>query len=387
MSAMKDMTLLLDLFKEVPVYILIASTLLWIGKKHLISSENKFKHTLGIIAGGYIPLVFLIECVLSLLIDTLKVEEKWWELVVAFSILVLAVYVTIRFIRVFRFDNRYTRDAYNHTALTLMLLGIGIFIVYLTISFGLNSTTFIPFGLCAAVLSWIFQDAIKGVVAYYHLRFNNLLHIGDWIEVPSHQIDGTITDISLVTVTVRNWDNTISNVAISSLVTGAFKNNQEMSDGKTSGRQMVRSFVIDTRSIRTFGHTEITGLRDKLERLGEDAIVFDHHMENAPANPVLNIYLFRMYLRHWLMNHKEVTRYPNLIVRLLEPTAEGIPLQLYTYIVKTGTAPFELAQSHITEHVILSMEWFGLRLYQQPSGEDIYNQKQVEQIKHAGYGN
>ncbi len=343
-------------------------------RKTLVSSEGRFKHAMGMATTNWIPAVLGFECILICVVlpYLLNFENvpDWVYLFGFLSFLLLVSYLSRMFIGVFKFENRYTKDAYNHGALTAQLACIGIFIVYIIICFDIKEQTFLPFGVFAAVMGWIFQDAIKGIVAYYHLRSNGLLHIGDWIEVPTHHIDGIIIDISLVTVTVRNWDNTVSNVAISTLQTGAFKNNQEMLDRKTSGRRMYRSFLIDARSIRSMSRKDTENLKSKLEALGEDTIIFDH-IDSEVSGKMLNIYLFRMYIRHWLMNHKEVTRYPRLVVRLLEQTSEGLPLQLYTYLLPTSVAPYELVQSRIMEHVILSMEWFGLTLYQRPSGEDV----------------
>ncbi len=240
------------------------------------------------------------------------------------------------------------------------------------------------YGLCATILSLIFQDAIKGVVAYFHLRSNGLMHIGDWIQVPEKNIDGKIEDVSLSTVSVRNWDNTISSISLAILQAGAFKNNQEMIDKKTSGRRMYRSFTIDTRSIRPLSTEEISALEKLLESYGEDTISL--RMSNIKSMHQLNIYLFRMYLRHWLMNHDDISRHPRLIVRLMEPTSEGIPIQVYTYITSTSVMPFELIQSEITEHILLSMEWFGLRLYQKPSGQDIESIITDSHKNNADYG-
>lgn len=281
----------------------------------------------------------------------------------------LVVRQTNLFIKNYGYDSSSQKDSYKHFAQTAMLVGFGIVLIYVVCLFGLQSKDFLPFGIFATLLSLLFQDTIKSVAVYYHLHTNDLLHTGDWIEVPAYNIDGVITDISLVMVTIRNWDNTVSNLSMLSLQSGAFKNNQDMLDGRTSGRRMYRSFIVDSRSIKTLDSDAVNEIKERLKKCGEDVIALES-VENS-SKPQLNIYLYRIYLRHWLMNHKDLTRHPRLVLRLLEPVPEGVPLQVYTYITKTSVVPYELVQSSIMEHMFMSMEWFGLRIYQKPSSSDV----------------
>ncbi|MBO7113852.1 MAG: mechanosensitive ion channel [Bacteroidaceae bacterium] len=272
------------------------------------------------------------------------------------------------FVQVCKLDNR-RKDSYNHLLQTAVLICIGIFIVFIILHFNINDKSFLPFSFCAAVLGLIFNDSIKGIVAYYHLRANNLLHIGDWIEVPSQNIDGEIVEITLVTVSVRNWDNTVSNVAIVSLQNGAFKNNQCVMDGLTTGRMIDCTFIVDTSSIHSVDNKEVEGLVSLLNEKGEDSITLARY--EAGTQLKTNIHLYRMYINHWLMNNPELTRYPRLIVCIKEPAPDGIPLQVMVFSVKTAFMQYEDVRSAVIEHIILSMEWFGLRLYQRPSLEDM----------------
>ena len=224
--------------------------------------------------------------------------------------------------------------------------------------------------IIAAVLGWIFQDYIKGVISYWHLRQAGLLHFGDWIIVKKHGISGMVIDCTLLTVTVRNWDNTISSIAMHSLQAESFQNNQEVLDGKTSGRRMKRDFIIDTSTVHVITDEEKLKIENCLRELGEDTIA----LENAKSNS-LNISLFRLYLRHWLMNNDEICRFPRLIVTLKEPIPEGIPLEVYVFILKTRLAQFELVQSEIEEHILQTMQLFGLRLYQRLSAYDVAENK------------
>lgn len=226
-----------------------------------------------------------------------------------------------------------------------------------------------------AVLSWIFQDTIKSVVAFFYLRANNLLKIDDWIEVKSHGIDGMVKGISLTTVTIENWDTTTSAFPTYILHSQHFKNYQKMMDGRTHGRQMLKTFIIDTGWIHTIDEEELANIKTIVNGLkGEKKDDFENFINNENTTPgVLNIELFRRYIYHWLMHHPHVSHEPRLIVRWLEQVPEGMPLQVYAFITDTTLAPFEWQQSQIIEHIIESMAWFHLQLYQSASGYDASN--------------
>lgn len=365
-----DELIFVELF-TVAVFAVIGLTIA-LGRKTMVSSDNSIVHAIGmslkwkdlLILCAVLVCVF---CSRRYISDSDMVGLLYYPAIIcSYVIYVLSVFR--RFVLVCNLDNR-SKDSYNHLLQTAILVCIGIFIVYLILHFDINDKTFLPFSFFAAVLGLIFNDSIKGVVAYYHLRANNLLHIGDWIEVPSQNINGVVIEITLVTVSVRNWDNTVSNVSIVSLQNGAFKNNQCVMDENTTGRLMDCSFIIDTSSIRNLSKDDIADLKQRFAEKGEDAVIFNHYEDSTFME--MNIHLFRRYINHWLMNNPELTRYPRLIVRLKEPIPDGIPLQILVFVLKTGFVQFESVRSSIIEHIFYSMEWFGLRLYQKPSLEDM----------------
>lgn len=218
-------------------------------------------------------------------------------------------------------------------------------------------------GLIGTMLGWIFQDKIKGVVAFIHLRMHHLLNIGDRIQVPSKGVDGEVKKVTLTSVTISNWDTTTSIIPISCLHADHFINLQNMMAGKTHGQRMYKSFFIDTES---FCH--LTNERIK-EIEKEHGIRF--FSDNEKQDGMLNAGAYRLYLFHYLMNHPHVSQQPRLIVRWMEQQEGGMPLQVYAYIMDTSLASFEWQQSEIIEHIIESLGWFGLRLYQRTSSYDI----------------
>lgn len=236
-----------------------------------------------------------------------------------------------------------------------------------------GSPSYIIVSVIGAVLGWIFQDTIKSVVAFFYLRANDLLKIGDWIEVSSRSIDGVVKKISLTTVTIENWDTTTSAFPTYILHSENFKNNQKMLDGKTHGRQMLKTFIIDTGWIHTISEEEINQLQNVSNIAKEKKDFLKWFVKCQAKASMLNIELFRQYVYHWLMHHPYVSHEPRLIVRWLEHVPEGMPLQVYAYITDSDLAAFEWRQSQIMEHIIEALAWFNLQLYQSPSAYDASN--------------
>lgn len=151
----------------------------------------------------------------------------------------------------------------------ILLTSFGVWIVVFLKVLNINKDdpSYVIITVLGAVLGWIFQDTIKSVVAFFYLRANNLLKIGDWIEVPSQGINGKVKGISLTTVTLENWDTTTSAFPTYILHSGHFKNNQKMMEGKTHGRQMLKTFIIDTGWIHSVKEDELAKIQRILKTL------------------------------------------------------------------------------------------------------------------------
>lgn len=148
--------------------------------------------------------------------------------------------------------------------------------------------------------------------------------------------------------------------------------------GRTHGRQMLKTFIIDTGWIHALS-------QDDVKRLNENLYIDTPFKERYVKAGLLNIEVFRHYIYHWLMQCSHVSHEPRLIVRWLEQTNEGMPLQIYAFIIDSSLAPFEWQQSQILEHVIKAMTWFDLQLYQSPSGYDASNSNVYLSSKEADY--
>ena len=260
----------------------------------------------------------------------------------------------------------------NETGITwcqiLILIFVGIWLIGLLciIKIQKESGYFIIFGVLGTLMTWIFQDTIKGVVAFVHLRLNHLLYIDDWIQVPKLNVDGEVKRITLTTVTLYNWDTTTSSIPTSVLHNDHFINLQRMTDGKTYGRQMLKTFILDTGGFHPLTAEEIESLKQKEE---VKAYLLDEDFKVGE----LNAHLFRLYVFHWLMNHPYVSQEPRLVVRWLEQKETGLPLQIYGFIMEGGVLAYEWQQSQIIEHIVEALDWFGLQLYQRPSSHDVSN--------------
>lgn len=247
-----------------------------------------------------------------------------------------------------------------------LLTTFGVWIIVVIYCLNLHNANATIVAVVGAVLGWIFQDTIKSVAAFFYLRANNLLQIGDLITVPSKGIEGFVCTISLTTVTIENWDTTTSAFPTYILHAEHFKNSQRMMDGKTLGRLMQKTFIIDSGWTHPLTDDDIARLRNELD-------ADEYFILKEVVSGKLNIEVFRLYIYHWLMNNQYVSQQPRLIVRWLEQTDKGMPLQLFAYLTDTMLDVFEWRQSQIMEHVIKALGWFDLQLYQSPSGYDASN--------------
>jgi len=217
-----------------------------------------------------------------------------------------------------------------------------------------------------AIISLIFKDKIKGVVAFLHLRMHHLLNIGDWLQVPGKNVDGEVKKITLTSVTICNWDTTTSVIPINILHSDHFINLQNMMEGKTYGRRMLKTFIFDTNWFCTLS-------QELIQRIEEKHHVKLHLTDEDIGEGILNAKVYRLYLYHWLMNHAHVSQQPRLIIRWMEQKESGMPLQVYAFIIDSSLAAFEWQQSQIIEHIIESADWFNMRLFQEASAFDVSN--------------
>ena len=245
--------------------------------------------------------------------------------------------------------------------LKLVVICVGVIIIIATLIDESPVAILTGLGAGAAILMLVFQDTIKGLVAGVQLTANDMLRPGDWISMPKYGADGDVIEVSLTTVKVRNWDKTITTVPPYALVNDSFQNWRGMFD--TGGRRVKRSINIDMHSVRFCTEEEMAYY--KLQPWMEG-------FEQTGGKEV-NLYIFRKYLDYYLRHHPKVNQDMLLLVRQLQPTAQGMPIELYFFSADTMWVKYEALQAEVFDHVLAVVHEFGLRVFQSPAGADIRN--------------
>ena len=234
------------------------------------------------------------------------------------------------------------------------------------------------FGAMAAVLMLVFQNTILSLVASVQISSYDMVRIGDWIEMPSLNADGDVIDMSLHTITVQNFDKTFTTIPTNKLVTDTFKNWRGMSQAGV--RRIKRSLYIDQSSVHFMSEAEQSKLKkfllldQYLDHKSTELIQFNQKLSNtSPCNQrrLTNIGTFRAYVELYLNQHPNISKHQSLIVRQLQPTEKGLPLEIYAFSNQIAWKDYEAIQSDIFDHLIAILPEFGLKIYQAPSGYDM----------------
>ncbi|MBN2128314.1 MAG: mechanosensitive ion channel [Sedimentisphaerales bacterium] len=264
-------------------------------------------------------------------------------------------------------------------AAKIILYVLGIIIV-VSIIMGKSPGLFLGgLGAMTAVLMLIFKDSILGLVAGIQLSTNQMLHIGDWIEMPKYGADGDVIDITLTTVKVQNWDKTITTIPTYALISDYFKNWRGMSE--SGGRRIKRSIQIDMTSVK-FCTAEMLERFKRIKYINEyiDRKLQEINEHNTAegidegdlvnGRHLTNIGTFRAYVAAYLRHHPKVHQGMTFLVRHLQPTAEGLPVQIYIFSNDQVWANYEAIQADIFDHILAVIPEFDLRVYQNPTGAD-----------------
>ncbi|MET0263633.1 MAG: mechanosensitive ion channel domain-containing protein, partial [Rariglobus sp.] len=249
-------------------------------------------------------------------------------------------------------------------------------------------------GALTAIIILIFKDAILGFVAGIQISVNQMVRVGDWIEMPKNGADGFVIDVSLTTVKVSNWDKTITTIPTYSLISDSFKNWRGMFE--SGGRRIKRSLLIDMqtagfateeqlahwkkfRLLRPYLDGKLAEIADENSQRGEDLGVLGN------GRRLTNIGTFRAYCIAYLKAHPGIHQDMTFLVRQLQPTENGVPIEIYVFTKDTRWAFHEGVQADIFDHLLAVIDQFGLRVFQTPSGYDIGGAVKLLRDKpHAG---
>jgi len=280
--------------------------------------------------------------------------------------------------RTFEVSQRIPIRGYIQVVKIVLLVAVGV--LALSVTMDKSPWVFLTgMGAMTAVLLLIFKDAILGLVAGVQLVANDMVRPGDWIEMPRFGADGDVTEVTLTTVKVRNWDKTITTIPTYALISDSFKNWRGMSE--SGGRRIKRAVNLDVNSIR-FCNDEMLSRLQHIEHLrpyleGKQAELEEYNREHPsdPASPVngrrlTNIGTFRAYVVAYLRAHPKIHNEMTFLVRQLAPTPNGLPLEIYVFSNDQEWANYEAIQADIFDHLLAALPEFGLRVFQNPTGAD-----------------
>ncbi len=234
-------------------------------------------------------------------------------------------------------------------------------------------------GAMAAVLILVFKDTILGFVASIQLSANHMVSVGDWISMPKYNADGTVLDISINTVKVQNWDKTIATIPTYALVSESFNNWRGMEE--SGGRRIKRSINIDMKSVHFLDDAQIEKLRkfyllrDYISEREKEIEAYNRSLKLEPAEVtngrrMTNLGTFRKYLENYLHNHPKIHQGMTFLVRHLQPDEKGLPIEIYVFSKDQEWAKYEALQADIFDHILAIIPEFGLRVFQNPTGDD-----------------
>jgi len=372
---------------KITIILLIGLLVYWIAKKWLYklvfkltrkTSTNwddlmftkKFFHRLGLLIAPITVLAALSTIQWEHIDIVLKFARVWITLA---SVMMISV--------VFEGANRIyesypiARDKPIKVVIQLITIFLWCAALIFTISIFSNKDVSVLLGFLTgfvAVLMLIFQDSILGFVASIQLNSNNMVRVGDWIVMPSRNVDGDVIEINLTTVKVQNWDKTITTIPTHKLVSESFTNWRGMEESK--GRRIKRSLNIDICTIHYLSEEETNRLRSSalLGKYMETKLKeLDEYNANRPTHidkrRMTNIGTFREYLESWIASNPDINQEMTHMVRQLQPSATGVPLEIYCFSARQAWVDYERVQSDIFDHIFAVLDIFGLKAFQYSS--------------------
>lgn len=336
--------------------------------------ENKLPRNIAHI----IPLILLIEFVPKVFSDFPESENF-----IENTLKIIGVYLILRIVKSLLHSVRdYLKTLPNYKdkpidsyiqVFVIVAWILGVFVVFAILT-GLSFIKFIgSIGAVSAIIILIFKDTILGFVASIQVSLNDMVRIGDWITFEKYGADGDVIEINLATVKVQNWDMTITTIPTYALISDSFKNWRGMAN--SGGRRIKRSVIIKASSIHFLTDEDlqkfqkITLVSDYVSRRSQE--IKDYNSEKEIDKSVLingrnltNFGVFRKYLQLYIENHSAINKDMTLMVRQLEPTPQGIPMEIYAFSSDQRWVNYEYIIGDIFDHVLASVKYFDLEVYE-----------------------
>lgn len=336
-----------------------------------------------------IPFLFIYKSV-PIILDKFVYWETIFGKLVGIYIILLVLWIVrsiLKAIRDYLKEKTQYSDKPIDSYIQVIMIVLWIFGVIIIISeiFDIKATTLYgTLGAVSAIIILIFRDTILGFVASVQVSLNDMVRIGDWVTFDKFGADGDVIEINLATVKVRNFDNTTTTIPTYSLISDSFRNWRGMLDSK--GRRIKRHLLIKAKSIRFLTQQDLEKLKQiqlisayiELRQVEIDLYNKKHNIDKSISingRNMTNFGLFRKYITFYLENYPDLNKDMILLCRQLQPTAQGIPLEIYTFTYEQRFVEYEYIMSDIFDHIIAAIEYFDLEIFELPSekGEFIPN--------------
>ena len=351
----------------------VMGTIHWLVKKthvwwdDLLFDRKVMRHLCGIVT----PIV--INLTLPLLISSLDISREWvidilYKGIDIYVILACLIFINTLFKTLFAIiEHRPTWKGKPIKGLLetlqVVLVIIGSILIIAVIIDKSPTGLLAGLGASAAVISFIFKDSLMGLVAGVQLSANNMLKVGDWIEMPSRGIDGVVVEVSLTTIKIRSWNNTLQTIPPYLLISEPFDNWQAMRD--SGGRRIKRNINIDMSSLRFADEAFLESLRTN-EATAEIMKSIATSLEEGGV--VTNLDIYMRYINRYLDIHPRLNHTMTCMVRQLQPTEWGLPIELYCFSANVNWVPYEHLQAEIFSHIVALAPLFSIEIYQAPAG-------------------
>lgn len=330
-----------------------------------------------------IPLLFIYKCV-PIILENFVYWESVFGKLVAIYIILLSLWIIKTILNALRDhlkqDHKYSdKPIDSYIQVIMIMLWIFAFIFVVSKIFDITTTTMLgTFGAISAIIILIFRDTILGFVASVQVSLNDMVRIGDWITFDKFGADGDVIEINLATVKVRNFDNTTTTIPTYSLISDSFRNWRGMLN--SDGRRIKRHILIKAKSIRFLGEDELEQLKKiqlvstYIEKRQNEINKFNQAHDIDKSVPIngrnmTNFGLFRKYITQYLAQYPGLNKDMILLCRQLQPTPQGIPLEIYTFSNDKRFENYEYIMADIFDHVFASISYFDLEVYEMPSGK------------------
>ena len=387
---------------DIATLILIIFVLDWLAKKIILTSVDKLirrtkvkwddvflEHKVFHNVAHIVPVLsidFFIPIFFNEYPKFISLVDKITDIGFVWIIVLILMSVISSLTQLSKKDEQYVSIAIQSLS-QLVKIVIIVFSIIVTFSIILKidlSAIFGALGALMAVIILVFRDTILGFVASIQMSASKMVKIGDWVAMPSYNADGPLIELNLMTAKVQNWDKTITSVPTYALISSSVKNWEGMSESGV--RRIKRSINFDVNSIRFIKTDDLEKFKqfDLLKKfIQEKEQQIDDYNKSRVENPNLvvnirkqtNIGVFRKYTELYLRNHNMISNEQTLMVRQLQTTEKGLPLEVYCFSTDTAWVNYEEIQSDIFDHLFAVANEFGLRIFQNPTGLDFQKLK------------